>query len=161
MRVKEFGKAIEALKAFEKRDQHLKAMAATNLSFIYFLEGDIRSADKYADLAYEHDLYNARALVNKGNCLAVRGDYDTAKQFYLEAIGVEADCVEAIYDLGEPENSEFENGASRDLGTGPRDTIDRMERAFEEACIRSCPTTRRSFIRSPRYMKPRGRSTWL
>jgi intraflagellar transport protein 88 len=100
MRVKEFGKAIEALKAFEKRDQHLKAMAATNLSFIYFLEGDIRSADKYADLAYEHDRYNARALVNKGNCLAVRGDYDTAKQFYLEAIGVEADCVEAIYDLG-------------------------------------------------------------
>ena len=48
-------------------------MAATNLSFIYFLEGDIRSADKYADLAYEHDRYNARALVNKGNCLAVRG----------------------------------------------------------------------------------------
>ena len=38
--------------------------------------------------------------MNKGNCLAVRGDYDTAKQFYLEAIGVEADCVEAIYDLG-------------------------------------------------------------
>ena len=32
MRVKEFGKAIEAFKAFEKRDQHLKAMAATNLS---------------------------------------------------------------------------------------------------------------------------------
>jgi len=100
MKVKQFEKAIEALKAFEKRDQHLKAMAATNLSFIYFLEGDVRSADKYADLAYEHDRYNARALVNKGNCLAVRGDYDTAKQFYLEAIGVEADCVEAIYDLG-------------------------------------------------------------
>jgi len=28
------------LKSFEKKDQHLKAMAATNLSFIYFLEND-------------------------------------------------------------------------------------------------------------------------
>lgn len=32
--------AIEHLKAFEKKDQHLKAMAATNLAFIYFLEGE-------------------------------------------------------------------------------------------------------------------------
>lgn len=31
--------AIEHLKAFEKKDQHLKAMAATNLAFIHFLEG--------------------------------------------------------------------------------------------------------------------------
>ena len=100
MRVKDFGKAIDALKAFERRDPHLKAMAATNLSFIYFLEGDLRAAEKYADMAYEQDRYNARALVNKGNCLAVRAEHETAKQFYLEAIGVEADCVEAIYNLG-------------------------------------------------------------
>ena len=66
MRMKDFDKAIEALKAFEKKDQHLKAMAATNLSFIYFLEGDLRAAERYADLAYEQDRYNARALVNKG-----------------------------------------------------------------------------------------------
>ena len=33
--------AIEHLKAFEKKDQHLKAMAATNLAFIYFLEGRV------------------------------------------------------------------------------------------------------------------------
>ena len=44
--------------------------------------------------------YNAKALTNKGNCLLVKGDLETAKQFYLEAIGVEADCVEAIYNLG-------------------------------------------------------------
>ncbi|KAH8058204.1 hypothetical protein JL722_6055 [Aureococcus anophagefferens] len=100
MRNKDFDKAIEALKAFEKKDQHLKAMAATNLSFIYFLEGDLRAAERYADLAYEQDRYNARALVNKGNCLTVKHEHETAKQFYLEAIGVEADCVEAIYNLG-------------------------------------------------------------
>lgn len=40
LRDKQFDKAIEVLKSFEKKDQHLKAMAATNLSFIYFLEHD-------------------------------------------------------------------------------------------------------------------------
>ncbi len=28
------------------------------------------------------------------------GDLESAKELYLEAIGVEADCVEAIYNLG-------------------------------------------------------------
>jgi intraflagellar transport protein 88 len=36
---KEFDRAIEELKAFEKKDVRLKARAATNLSFLYFLEG--------------------------------------------------------------------------------------------------------------------------
>ena len=36
----------QLLKAFEKKDQSLKAKAATNLSFLYFLEGDIHNADK-------------------------------------------------------------------------------------------------------------------
>ena len=40
-------------------------MAATNLSFIYFLEQEYTQAEKYADLAYTHDRYNAKALVNK------------------------------------------------------------------------------------------------
>ena len=44
--------------------------------------------------------YNAKALVNKGNCLLIKGEFELSKQFYLEAIGVEADCVEAIYNLG-------------------------------------------------------------
>jgi hypothetical protein len=34
-----FEDAIEVLKAFERKDTQMKAMAATNLSFIYFLEG--------------------------------------------------------------------------------------------------------------------------
>ena len=41
-----------------------------------------------------------RALVNKGNCLYASGEYEKAKELYLESIGVEADCVEAIYNLG-------------------------------------------------------------
>ncbi len=97
---KNFEKAIELLKSFEKKDQNLKAMAATNLSFIYFLEGDYNNADEYADLAVRNSRYNAKALVNKGNCLFVAHEYHRAKELYLEAIGVQADCVEAIYNLG-------------------------------------------------------------
>jgi len=97
---KQFDKAIEVLKAFEKKDQHLKARAATNLSFLYFLEGDLPSSNKYANLAVRHDRYNARALVNKGNCLFAKGELERARELYLEAIGVEADCSEAIYNLG-------------------------------------------------------------
>merc|ERR1719230_2004840 len=66
LRSKQFDTAIEVLKAFEKKDKHLKAMAATNLSFIYFLETEFVQAEKYADMAYAHDRYNAKALVNKG-----------------------------------------------------------------------------------------------
>ncbi|CAM9656365.1 unnamed protein product [Laminaria digitata] len=100
LKTKEFDKAIEHLKAFEKKDQHLKAMAATNLAFIYFLEGEFKSADLYADMAIRHNRYNAKALVNKGNCLFMSKEYGRAKEIFLEAIGVEVDCVEAIYNLG-------------------------------------------------------------
>ncbi|KAH9111406.1 hypothetical protein LEN26_013485 [Aphanomyces euteiches] len=97
---KDFEKAIEVLKAFEKKDPALKAMAATNLSFLYFVEGDFAQADKFASLAVRHQRYNAKALVNKGNCLFVKNECERAKELYLEAIGVEADCIEAIFNLG-------------------------------------------------------------
>ena len=89
-----------ALKAFEKKDRHLKAKAATNLSFVYYLEGDIAEADNYANMAVRYHRYNAKALVNKGNCYFVQGQYERAKELYLEAIGVEADCTESIFNLG-------------------------------------------------------------
>ena len=46
------------------------------------------------------DRYNARALVNKGNCLYAAGELERAKELYLESIGVDASCAEAIYNLG-------------------------------------------------------------
>ncbi|TMW56883.1 hypothetical protein Poli38472_002808 [Pythium oligandrum] len=100
LKQKEFEKAIEVLKAFEKKDHVHKAMAATNLSFLYFIEGDISQADKYASMAVRHQRYNAKALVNKGNCLYVKNECERAKELFLEAIGVEADCIEAIHNLG-------------------------------------------------------------
>ena len=74
--------------------------AATNLSFLYFLEHNTAMAEQYAEQALRHDRYNAKALVNKANILFSTQDYTNAKELYLEAIGVEADCVEAIYNLG-------------------------------------------------------------
>ena len=101
LRAKQFGRAIEELKAFEKKDAGLKARAANNLSFLYLLEGDTAQAYYYADLAVANDRYSARALVNLGNALVERdGELERAKEYYLEAIGVEADCVEAIFNLG-------------------------------------------------------------
>jgi len=88
------------------------------LCFIYFLEGvvtgDGKNADKYGTMAIKEDRYNAKALVNKGNCEmhkaklreeknhfdSARELYNNAKELYMEGIGVEADCVEAIFNLG-------------------------------------------------------------
>lgn len=95
-----FDEAIAVFKAFEKKEKPLKAMAAVNLSCLYFIEDKIDLADKYANLAVRYQRYNAKALVNKGNCLFCQGELERAKELYLEAIGVEADCTEAIYNLG-------------------------------------------------------------
>jgi intraflagellar transport protein 88 len=97
---KEIERAIESFKAFEKKDKIMMAMASNNISFLYFLENDFKAAEQFSDLAIQHDRYNSKALVNKGNCLFINEDYDRAKEFFLEAIGVEADCIEAIYNLG-------------------------------------------------------------
>jgi intraflagellar transport protein 88 len=97
---KEIEKAIESFKGFEKKDKIMMAMASNNISFLYFLENDFKNAETFADLAIQHDRYNSKALVNKGNCLYNQEDFERAKEFFLEAIGVEADCIEAIYNLG-------------------------------------------------------------
>lgn len=54
--------AIEHLRAFEKKDQHLKAMAATNLAFIYFLEGENSHSPGNGNLCeHESSRYIARS----------------------------------------------------------------------------------------------------
>merc|ERR1719498_1619781 len=100
LRYKEFDAAIQVLRKFERKDPSLLACAATNLSFLYFLEADHANAEKYADIAVKADRYNARALVNKANCMFMNDEFERAKEIYLEAIGVSADCLEAIYNLG-------------------------------------------------------------
>ena len=62
LRMKQFDKAIEVFKSFEKKDHALKAKTATNLSFLYFLEQKNQLADKYANLAVRYDRYNAKSV---------------------------------------------------------------------------------------------------
>ena len=91
--------AIELLKSFEKKDKRMMTIAACNLSFLYLLEKDYLNAEKYCDIALKYDRYNCKALVNKGNCFFYKNDFSRAKENYLEAIGVQADCLEALYNL--------------------------------------------------------------
>ena len=60
----------------------------------------MENSEAYADLAVRTDRYNARGLVNRGNVFYAKGCFEEAHTMYLEAIGMEADCSEAIYNLG-------------------------------------------------------------
>uniref|UniRef100_A0A3Q3XBH9 Uncharacterized protein n=1 Tax=Mola mola TaxID=94237 RepID=A0A3Q3XBH9_MOLML len=100
LRQKDFNQAVETLKTFEKKDSRVKSIAATNLSFLYFLEKDYDLADRYADLAMNADRYNPAALNNKGNTVFTKQDYEKAAEFYKEALRNDSSCTEALYNLG-------------------------------------------------------------
>lgn len=97
---KKFHEAIQALQAFEKKDKKLQARAATNLSYLYLLKSDLKNAEKYASLSVEHDKYNAKALVNLGNCQYLKGEYHLAKDTFSKALSAEPDCIQAVYNIG-------------------------------------------------------------
>uniref|UniRef100_UPI00358E98C6 intraflagellar transport protein 88 homolog isoform X2 n=1 Tax=Myxine glutinosa TaxID=7769 RepID=UPI00358E98C6 len=92
--------AVEILKSIEKKDTRVKSVAATNLSFFYFLRNDLSSAERYADTAMNTDRYNPMALVNKGSCVMVGGDAVRAAEFFGEALRNDSSCTNALYNLG-------------------------------------------------------------
>ncbi|KAK3569165.1 hypothetical protein QTP86_025989 [Hemibagrus guttatus] len=100
LRQRNFNQAVDTLKAFEKKDSRVKSAAATNLSFLFFLEKDYDQADRYAELAMNADRYNPAALINKGNTVFVKQDYEKAAEFYKEALRNDSSCTEAFYNLG-------------------------------------------------------------
>ncbi|XP_062861815.1 intraflagellar transport protein 88 homolog isoform X2 [Trichomycterus rosablanca] len=100
LRQKDFNQAVETLKTFEKKDSRVKSAAATNLSFLYFLEKDYDQADRYAEMAMNADRYNPAALINKGNTIFVKQDYEKAAEFFKEALRNDSSCTEALYNLG-------------------------------------------------------------
>ncbi|XP_043929126.1 intraflagellar transport protein 88 homolog [Protopterus annectens] len=100
LRQKDFNQAVETLKMFEKKESRVKSAAATNLSFLYFLENEIVQADSYADVAINSDRYNPAALTNKANILFTSGDYEKAAEFFKEALANDSSCTEALYNLG-------------------------------------------------------------
>nr|XP_056714114.1 intraflagellar transport protein 88 homolog [Euleptes europaea] len=100
LRQKDFNQAVDTLKMFEKKDSRVKSAAATNLSFLYFLENEFKQANNYADLAVNADRYNPSALTNKGNTIFANGDYEKAAEFYKEALRNDSSCTEALYNIG-------------------------------------------------------------
>lgn len=100
LKMKDFTKAADTLKKFEKKDSKMQSQAAVNLSFLYFLEGESTQSDKHADIAITADRYNPAALVNKANNLYNVGEFNKAREYYAEALNIEASCIEALYNLG-------------------------------------------------------------
>ena len=101
LRQKDFAGAVDTLKAFERQEgTKVASTASTNLSFLYLLQGDTESAEKYAELARNADSYNAAAFVNLANVWFGRGDVEKAKELYAVALENDASCVEALYNLG-------------------------------------------------------------
>ncbi|XP_074841372.1 intraflagellar transport protein 88 homolog isoform X1 [Carettochelys insculpta] len=100
LRQKDFYQAVETLKMFEKKDSRVKSAAATNLSFLYYLENELAQATNYADLAVNSDRYNPSALTNKGNTVFASADYEKAAEFYKEALRNDSSCTEALYNIG-------------------------------------------------------------
>ncbi|XP_048789354.1 intraflagellar transport protein 88 homolog isoform X1 [Lagopus muta] len=100
LRQRDFNQALEAFKMFERKDSRVKSAAATNLSFLYYLEKELAQATTYADLAVSSDRYNPAALTNKGNTVFANEDYEKAAEFYKEALRNDCSCAEALYNLG-------------------------------------------------------------
>ncbi|XP_065648615.1 intraflagellar transport protein 88 homolog isoform X2 [Hydra vulgaris] len=100
LKQKDFTKAAQILKKFEKKSSKMQSQAAVNLSFLYFLEGDVAQSDKHAEIAISSDRYNPAALLNKGNAEYHNGNYLKAKDYYAEALNIEASCTEALHNLG-------------------------------------------------------------
>jgi hypothetical protein len=63
--------AAAVYKTFERKEPALRAAAATNLSFLYLLEGDLAAAAKYTDLALKTDRYKWRRQPNRTLTAAV------------------------------------------------------------------------------------------
>ena len=64
------------------QDSKVASTASTNLSFLYFLQGDLEQAERYAEHARTTDSYNAAAFVNLGNCCYQKGDIEKAKEMF-------------------------------------------------------------------------------
>lgn len=100
LKERDFDQAVSILKTFEKKDTQVKAQAATNLSFIYLLQGNLNDAKRYAEASVKADRFNSAALTNKGNCLFYSGRVDDAVMLYKEALDNDSSCYEALYNLG-------------------------------------------------------------
>lgn len=77
-----------------------RAKIAVLLSALYLLNGNHREARLAADRAIAADRYSTSAYVNRANCLAKANELEGAKVAYQDAITVDADAADALFNLG-------------------------------------------------------------
>ena len=65
-----------------------------------FIEIHFNLAEYYADIDVKASRSKTKALVNKWNWFLISIYFTRNKEIYLEAIGIQADCVQEIYNLG-------------------------------------------------------------
>ncbi|KAL0281026.1 UNVERIFIED_CONTAM: hypothetical protein PYX00_002147 [Menopon gallinae] len=92
--------ATEILNTFQDKEPRIASIAANNLSFLAYLQGDLDQAEKWGESAKELDSYNAASYVNLGNVCFARSHLEQAKEFYEVAYDNDSTCVEALYNLG-------------------------------------------------------------
>ncbi|XP_030766229.1 LOW QUALITY PROTEIN: intraflagellar transport protein 88 homolog [Sitophilus oryzae] len=95
----QLSEAVAALKAFEK-DSDIALNAATNLCFIYFMQGDYNNALIYGESAEKHASPDANALVNYGACLLAKNHLDHASRCFRKALDLDGTHFEAIFNQG-------------------------------------------------------------
>lgn len=63
LHIAEMEQAAQILKQFEKHGGSMRVKAATNLSFLYLLEGNVPEARRYANLALSHDEFHVQVCL--------------------------------------------------------------------------------------------------
>ncbi|KAI4470503.1 intraflagellar transport protein 88 [Holotrichia oblita] len=101
----QLNEAIETLKVLD-RETSIATSAATNLSFIYYLQGDYDNAEKYGEIVKHSDGYNAGGFVNLGACAMARsltlkqlGHYEAALECFQKFTGSLALLPEIVFQV--------------------------------------------------------------
>ena len=95
------GKTAMIQKHIDKRAQDGVDMAASMLWFVFRKLTQNRENWSFFIQIPPWSSSILSALVNKGNCDFVTGEYEKAKEQYMEALSIEASCVEALFNMGE------------------------------------------------------------
>ncbi|KAI4470504.1 intraflagellar transport protein 88 [Holotrichia oblita] len=96
----QLNEAIDTLKVLD-RETSIATSAATNLSFIYYLQGDYDNAEKYGEIVKHSDGYNAGGFVNLGACAMARSDSEAAAETYQQLLGLVPADATTLQKLGE------------------------------------------------------------
>ena len=100
IKMKDFDYDIKPLKGFDKRKLKLGLFIKPISIFYILLKYICFFFEYYADIYVKKSWYNTKVIVNKGNWLFIKIDFTRAKEIYLEAISIQTDRVQEIYNLG-------------------------------------------------------------